>query len=141
MYALADVNPQARRDLVLLDSAMYDYHREQQLSFMAYMCLASGYFTKKLAGRPVSGGQQFYYDYGSNEALLARLKELEADGLTANDMMLQYVKQMDFPSVAIVGCSKKEQLAECMEGMRKEVPYEVLESLLKLKAQQYNWRI
>lgn len=56
-------------------------------------------------------------------------------------MMLQYVKQMAFPSVAIVGCSKTEQLVECMEGMRKEVPYEILESLLKLKVQQYNWRI
>lgn len=141
MYALADVNPEARGDLMLLDPATYEYQKETQLSFMAYMCLAGGYFTKKLAGAAISKGQQRYYEYGANEKLLARLKELEAEGLTANDMMLQYVKQMAFPSVAIVGCSKKEQLVECMEGMQKEVPYEVLESLLQRKAQQYNWRV
>lgn len=141
MYALTDVNPEARHDLVLLDAATYDYQKETQLSFMAYMCLAGGYFGKKMQGRPVSEGQRVYYDYGANEALLAQLQALEKEGLSANDMMLQYVKQMAFPSVAIVGCSKTEQLVECMEGMRKEVPYEILESLLKLKVQQYNWRI
>lgn len=140
MYVLADVNPAARKDLVLLDAETYEYQKETQMSFMAYMCMAGGYFTKRLAGRPVSDGQKFYYEYGANEALLAQLRQLEDEGYAVSDVMLQYVKQMAFPSVPIVGCSRVEQVVEAMTGIEKQIPASVMDTVLKIKEQQYNWR-
>ena len=139
MYTLADVNPAARPDLVILDDATYQYQKETQMSLMAYMCLAGGYFSKRLSGAKISEDQKTYYEYGANEQIAEYLRELEKEGISSTDMMLQYVKQNAFPSVAIVGCSRVEQLLEAMNGIQKTIPQKVMREALSLKKQQYQW--
>lgn len=56
MFVLADVVPETlvEPQLTILDDAYYQYEKQTGLSFMAYMCLAGGYFSKRMAGKPVS---------------------------------------------------------------------------------------
>jgi aryl-alcohol dehydrogenase-like predicted oxidoreductase len=60
---------------------------------------------------------------------------LEAEGYAVSDVMLQYVKQMAFPSVPIVGCSRVEQVVEAMTGIEKQIPASVMDTVLKIKEQ------
>ena len=52
MWSLADINTAGLGDptLVCMDQKSFSYHKEKQLSVMAYMSVAKGYFSKLLKG-------------------------------------------------------------------------------------------
>lgn len=142
MFALADVVEQTliEPQLMVLDDAFYQYHKETGLSLMAYMCQTGGYFPKKAAGRPVSDGQKAQYGTTSNEAIFSKMMEYAREGYRINDFQLHYVTAAAFPAIPIGAFGNEAQLLDGMEGMDREIPKEMLEELIALKTEQvYRW--
>lgn len=135
MFTLADVAPQTLTvpQLTILDDEYYQYHKETGMSFMAYMCMAGGYFTKKLCGRKISLSQKERYRGEGNEALLRQLKLFTQEGYEVTDFLYTYVTQAPFPAVPIAGFSSVEQLKEGLQSIERTVPQDMMDTLTGLK--------
>lgn len=142
MFTLADVAAETlvKSQLTILDDEYYQYHKETDFSFMSYMCMAGGYFTKKLHGRPVSLSQKARYRGEGNEALLRQLKLFTQEGYDVTDFLYSYVTRAAFPAVPIAGFSSVEQLEEGIRSIDREVPEDMMDTLTGLKRlQTYHW--
>lgn len=138
MYTLADVEEETlvQPQLTLLDPAFYEYEKAAGLNFMAYMCMAGGYFTRKLAGAEIPASQQERYPGEANERIAGLLKDFAAEGYTVTDFLLRYVTMAEFPSVPIAGFRNPEQLREALDAVEKEVPGEMMDALVCCKQLQ-----
>lgn len=142
MFVLADVVPETlvEPQLTILDDAYYQYEKDTGLSFMAYMCMAGGYFSKRMAGKPVSPQQKERYHAEANEAILRQLKLYVSEGYQVTDFLYSYVKQAAFPSIPIAGFSSEEQLKQALVCIDQDIPEEMMHNLVTLKRMQsYHW--
>ena len=142
MFVLADVVPETlvKPQLTILDGEYYRYEKETQLSFMAYMCMAGGYFSKRMAGKPVSAQQKERYHGDANEAILRKLKLYVSEGYQVTDFLFSYVKMAGFPSIPIAGFGSEAQLRQGLDCIDREVPEEIMKDLISLKrTQSYQW--
>lgn len=162
MFTLADVDPGALEgpQLTIPGDEFYQYHKDTQLNFMAYMCMAGGLFTKMISGRELTAFQNGLYGSEGNRQITEKLKEYASLGYTVADFMLSYVWKAAFPSVPVVSFSSREQLSEALRSAERaeekrlsasgmdfisdlrliNVPEEELEALISLKKQQvYKW--
>lgn len=142
MFTLADVNAETlvNSQLTILDDEYYQYHKENGLGFMAYMCMAGGYFIKKLQGRLVSPSQKLRYRGEGNEAVLRQLKLFTQEGYEVTDFLYSYVTGAAFPAVPIAGFSSVKQLEEGIQSIGREVPQDMMDTLIGLKRlQTYRW--
>lgn len=142
MFVLADVVPETlvKPQLTILDGEYYRYEKETQLSFMAYMCMAGGYFSKRMAGKPVSAQQKERYHGDANEAILRKLKLYVSEGYQVTDFLFRYVKMAGFPSIPIAGFGSEAQLRQGLDCIDREVPEEIMKDLISLKrTQSYQW--
>lgn len=129
MYTMADVVPESltKAQLTFLDSEFYDYHEENGMNFMAYMCLAGGYFAKKISGKPIPPEQIERYGTPANETISQKLVQLEREGYSITSILLQYVRNAGFPSVPIASFSTVAQLEEAITAMDAVIPKEVMD--------------
>ncbi|MDR2618027.1 MAG: aldo/keto reductase, partial [Treponema sp.] len=93
-YSLGDINRSALADktTVPMDRDIYAWHEKTGKAVMAYTSTCGGYFSKKLAGKPVSPNAQAVYGGGTNQKFLEKLgvweKELQ---VSAAVLVLAYV--------------------------------------------------
>ena len=142
MFTLADVATQTLTapQLTLLEDDFYQYHKETGTGFMAYMCMAGGFFTKRLAGRGITPFQKEMYAGEGNEALLRQLRLFVQEGYEVTDFLYAYVKRAAFPAVPIAGFRSVQQLEEGLRSIDRDVPEDMMETLTKLKRlQTYKW--
>ncbi len=142
MFALTDVVPQTliRPQLMILDDEFYQYHKEKNLSLMAYMCQSGGYFPKRAAKKALSDSQKEQYALPSNDAILNQLLKYQAEGYAINDFALQYVLQAAFPAIPIGAFGSEQQLLEGIAGIGRPIPEEWMRELIGMKRVQiYRW--
>lgn len=142
MFTLADVATKSLTapQLTLLEDDFYQYHKEKETGFMAYMCMAGGFFTKRLAGRGITPFQKEMYAGEGNEALLRQLRLFVQEGYEVTDFLYAYVKRAAFPAVPIAGFRSVQQLEEGLRSIDRDVPEDMMETLTKLKRlQTYKW--
>lgn len=138
MFVLADVEEAAleKSQMTILSNDFYQYQKTSGLSLMAYMCMAGGYFSKRLSGRPVPEDQQILYGGDANEAMMRQMESLMAEGYQAADFMLRYVTRAAFPSIPIVSFSSEEQLKKGIRSIERNIPEEMMDALISLKSKQ-----
>ncbi len=137
MGCLADVHPETLPPSnVVMDGPMRAWHEETQLTFMAYMALARGYFVKRLNDQPISEESQANYTAPSNEKIVAKLKELTGGEYSVLDFCYQYLVQQKFPCIPTAGFSGIAQMKEAVESIDKDMPADLLAQVADLKELQ-----
>ncbi|MEO8606238.1 MAG: aldo/keto reductase [Chloroflexota bacterium] len=112
-WSLAVVNADQLPDQTTtqMDQAALDFHRRTGFPAVAYSSQAHGYFSKLDADQPVSANDRRDYD---NEVNPRRLKVIQAlarqHNASINDIVLAYVLSQTFPTVAVIGPSRVDQL-------------------------------
>ena len=102
--------------------------------------MAGGYFSKRMAGKPVSPQQKARYHAEANEAILRQLKLYVSEGYQVTDFLYSYVKRAAFPSIPIAGFSSEEQLKQALVSIEQDIPEEMMHNLVALKRMQsYHW--
>lgn len=142
MFVLADVQEDAlvENQLTILKNDFYQYQKANGLALMAYMCMAGGYFSKRLSGRSVSEDQQRWYHGDANEAIIHQLGCLSAEGYQVADFMLRYVISASFPTIPIVSFSSIEQMKKGLGSVERKIPKDMMDTLVSLKSmQRYEW--
>ncbi len=127
---LADVNKEALKpmDMVALDANTLHFQEDTEISGMAYMSLANGYFMKRLAEEPLSEMHHALYDNPVNDRIADWLKSYEAkDGTySITDLCLGYLDIYPFPMAAVAGFSSIEQLKTAMQSCDIRLPENLL---------------
>lgn len=137
MGCLADVHPETLPPSnVVMDADIRAYHQETQLSFMAYMSLARGYFLLRLANAPITQESLDNYTAPSNEKIVAKLRELAGGEYSVLDFCYQYLVQQKFPTMPIAGFENVEQIEQAVRSIDCEMPAAILEQVSGLKELQ-----
>lgn len=116
LWSLAAVDAKDVWDptMVAMDDALWEFHRRTQMSAMAYTAQASGWFHKKLLGRP---SENRMYAHPENEPRYERARRLcEETGLSMTAVVLGYLLSQPFPTFPIVGCHTLDQLADSLSA-------------------------
>jgi aryl-alcohol dehydrogenase-like predicted oxidoreductase len=135
-YSLGDINLSAVTDktLVPMDRDIYAWHRKTGKAVMAYTSTCGGYFSKKLAGKPVSPNAEAVYGGETNKKFLEKLavweKEFHAGAAV---LVLAYVMSQEFPSAAITSFSSLGQLEESLKAGDFELPAGVAGEIQAIK--------
>jgi len=137
MWSLADINfyNVADKTLVAMDTATYKYHVESEMSVMAYMSVAKGYFPRKAKGGELLQSMVDIYENASNERIFAYAKEIVAGGTYSYiDLFYLYLMaEKQFPAIPIASFSSMEQLGEGLACWEKEIPYDICEQFAQMK--------
>ena len=123
-WSLATVNPQVRGagSTIQMDDELLAWHRHKHFPVMAYSSQANGFFHYALpaANQEMTAKQKALatsYLNDQNRARYRRATELaRALNRTAPEVALAYHWSQNFPSVAIVGATKREQLRETLRA-------------------------
>lgn len=131
MFSLAKVNTEgvADKTLVAMDEATYQYQKESNLSSMAYMSMAKGYFTKKFLNKSLSEELKNMYDNKVNESRYKILKEAFSNSLDVTAYTLQYIQSAPFSSIPIASFSSLSQLKEAIKGCEERISADVMAAL------------
>lgn len=135
-WGLGDINRGAISDqtLVVMDKAIYDYHRKTKRAVMAYTSSCNGYFSKKLRGQSLSPSIEGVYRNGPNERLSEMLGVWEGEfRLSAAALVSAYVMAQDFPAIPISSFSSIAQMEELFPGADFTLPPECLEEIQRIK--------
>jgi len=136
MWSLADINYNgvADKTLVLMDKDTYEYHKETNLSVMAYTSVAKGYFSKLQKGEAISEKLLSTYDTPSNKQIFDELVKT-ADQLNADiiQVELAFLMHQEFPAIPIVSFSSLEQLEQAMKSCKLELDEETVSRLRNMK--------
>jgi aryl-alcohol dehydrogenase-like predicted oxidoreductase len=135
-YSLGDINLSAVADktLVAMDRDIYAWHRKTGKALMAYTSACGGYFSKKLAGKPVSPAAEAVYCGETNKKLLEKLAVWEKEfHVSASVLVLAYVMSQEFPSAAITSFSSLGQLDESLKAGDFELPPGVAREIQAIK--------
>ena len=136
MWSLADINYNgvADKTLVLMDKDTYEYHKETNLSVMAYTSVAKGYFSKLQKGEAISEKLLSTYDTPSNKQIFDELVKT-ADQLNADiiQVELAFLMHQEFPAIPIVSFSSLEQLEQAMKSCKLELDKETVSRLRNMK--------
>ena len=137
MWSLADVNFSGLADqsFVLMDQETYSYQGRAGLNAMAYMSVATGYFTRRAAGEALPKSVTDVYDGEANDQIFSLLKKACGDGeCSMMDYALRYLMEgHPFPSVPIASFDNDEQLAAGMGSVEAPVDPQVMEALRRVK--------
>jgi aryl-alcohol dehydrogenase-like predicted oxidoreductase len=100
------------------------------MAVMAFTSSCKGYFSKKLAGLPVSPPLEAVYDTPSNQNLLKRRGELETElGRGAAVIASAYIMTQRFPSVPISSFSSVSQMEEVIAAGDFVLPEEIADEI------------
>jgi len=137
MWSLADINFDGLPDktFIRMDEETRAYSAQTGMNTMAYMSIAKGYFTRRAAGEQLPTSVTDAYDNPSNDAIFERLKSAVAQGeYTYMDLAFMYsMAEQTFPAVPIASFDNMEQLNECLSGLKKPVPEDLIQELAALK--------
>ena len=123
-WSLAEVNPQVRGAAltVQMDDELLNWHRQHRFPVMAYSSQANGFFHYDLPDENVAMTAKqkalaTSYLNDKNRARYQRATQLAQQlKRTAPEVALAYNWSQNFPSVAIVGATKREQLQETLRA-------------------------
>lgn len=113
MWSLASVNWDNLPDktIRLMDQAALEFHRRTGMAAVAYSSQAHGYFTKLYGGQPISDNDLRAYDNALNRRRLPVIEALARQHhASVNDVVLAYLLSQPFPTVAVIGPGRPEQL-------------------------------
>lgn len=137
MGCLADVHPETLPPSnVVMDAEIRAYHEQTQLSFMAYMSLARGYFILRLANAPINQESLDNYTAPSNDRIVEKLRELCDDKYDVLDFCYQYLVQQKFPTMPIAGFDNVAQVEQAVKSVECNMPAELLQQVSGLKELQ-----
>lgn len=116
MWSLARINREAiPSDYVTMDSDIYDYQKQNNMTAMCFSSQAKGYFTRRYAGEKFQRDILDTYQNDENDRIYEKLLDLQKNtGLSMTELSLQYFTKQKFPAIPIVSCDNEEQLRECM---------------------------
>ena len=127
---LANINTEALKpmDMVALDANTLHFQEDTEISGMAYMSLAGGYFIKRLAGQPLSDMQKTLYENPVNDQIAQWLEYYTKtnEQYSIEDLCLGYFDIFPFPMAAIAGFSNIEQLKSAMQSCDIKLPENLL---------------
>jgi aryl-alcohol dehydrogenase-like predicted oxidoreductase len=124
----------ADKTLVTMDREIYAWHERTKKAAMAYTSSCNGWFSKKLAGRPVSPAHEAIYNNAPNRKLLEKFKVWEKEfGVSAAVMVSSWVMTRNFPSVPIASFSSLAQLKELLAAADFTFPPEALKEIQEIK--------
>lgn len=106
--------------LALMDDALWQYHREQNLAAIPYSSQANGLFQYLARGAfdKMRPHHQRMYAAPENQRRFERLQRLSAEtGLTVSQLVLGYLMSQPFPTIPIVGCRSIEQLRDSLTAV------------------------
>jgi aryl-alcohol dehydrogenase-like predicted oxidoreductase len=135
MWSLADMNPAGLGDptLVWMDQENYDYHKEKQLSAMAYMSVAKGYFSKLLKGDTIPENVAAIYENETNYKIAEELKALKACGITPVQACISYFNEQPFTAIPLASFRSIEQMKETVAGCDVTLSMEVRKRINNIK--------
>ena len=118
MWSLADINTAGLGDptLVCMDQKSFSYHKEKQLSAMAYMSVAKGYFSKLLKGDTIPENVAAIYENEANYKIAEELKALKACGITPVQACISYFNEQPFTAIPLASFRNIEQMRETVAG-------------------------
>lgn len=129
MWSLAHVDAGEIQDktLVAMDRETYAYHKETQMSAMAYRSIAKGYFTRREKGVQMRSDLVSAYSARLNDEIYALLANAKMEtGASMAELSLMYFLSQPFPSVAIASFSTDEQLKEGLCVLTKDYDKDLL---------------
>ncbi|MGF7144662.1 aryl-alcohol dehydrogenase-like predicted oxidoreductase [Anaerotaenia torta] len=135
MWSMADINPEGLWDktMKVMDRETFVYHKESNLSAMAYTSIANGYFSRKAGGKEITSSLDGTYGNASNEAILEYLMTNMPEGYTMLELCLFYFHVQPFPAIPIASFSNDRQMEEALGSIKKECPTELLETVSRMK--------
>ena len=135
MWSLADMNPAGLGDptLVWMDQENYDYHKEKQLSAMAYMSVAKGYFSKLLKGDTIPENVAAIYENEANYKIAEELKALKSCGITPVQACISYFNEQPFTAMPLASFRSIEQMKETVAGCDVTLSMEVRKRINNIK--------
>lgn len=135
MWSLADINPGGLGDptLIWIDQKTFAYHKEKQLSAMAYMSVAKGYFSKLLNGDAIPEKVAAIYDNEANRRIAKELKALRANGTTPVQACISYFDSQPFPAIPIASFRTIEQMRETAAGCDMTLSPEIRKMVEEIK--------
>lgn len=109
-------------DLLGMDAAMMAFHRRTGLAAVPYSAQAKGYFDKAEAGR-LDEATARAYDNPANRERAARLAALaRRHGATPTEVALHILTRAPFPTIPVVGCRTREQIASSFRSLALALP-------------------
>ena len=143
MWSLADVNFYNLPDktFILMDEETHAYHAESGMNVMAYMSIAKGYFARRAAGEDLPAGVTDVYGSPSNDAIYELCEDVVAQGTyTHMDLAYMYIMaEKLFPAAPIASFDNMDHLNQCVSGMEKSIPEDIIERVAGLKKFVY-WK-
>ncbi|WOO35221.1 aldo/keto reductase [Anaerocolumna sp. AGMB13020] len=132
MWSMAKVNEEkvADKTLVTMDRDTYQFHREKNLSAMAYMSMAKGYFTKRILDKALSEEQELMYANDINDRRFRILKEAGVSALEVTAYTLKFILAAPFSAVPIASFSSLSQLEEAVKGLELKISEDLLKALI-----------
>jgi 1-deoxyxylulose-5-phosphate synthase len=134
--SLAKPNEPRWAGCISADADYIAWHERSNLPLLSWSSQAGGFFTGRFAPDKLDDQEavRVYYS-DANWKRYRRAAELaEAKGVTANQIALSYVLHQPFPTCAIIGPNRVEELHSSAEALGVELsPQEIL--WLDLKAE------
>lgn len=122
--------------LIFMDSALREWHAQNQLPLVAYTSQAAGFFGEANVTWMKNGAEGDaplapQYDSPLNRQRLLRTITLaETKACTPNQIALAWLLALPFPVYPLLGTSRIERLREAMESLRIELDREEMEYLI-----------
>ncbi len=122
MWSLARINPAAIGDptLVVMDEALWNYHRQTNLAAIPFSATANGLFNKLAQGliANLSSIPQRFYADEENLRRSERIHRLACEkGLSITQVVLGYLLAQPFPTYPIIGPKRVEQLIDSLSAV------------------------
>lgn len=118
-WGLARTTPELWGDptLVCMNEQEYADYLEMGIPVMGYASQGGGYFSKILAGQPLSEKISKRYDHPMNRERVERVRALcEKTGRSAAAICLAYITSNALSGAAIIGSANLEQLEDSMSA-------------------------
>ncbi len=130
--AVTDMDAIADKTLAGMDDALYQFHLETSMAAVPYSSQAGGLFQRLAAGgvEAVKPGARAIYPLEPNLGRLERAQTLARErSLSVSQVALGYLLSQPFPTIPIVGCRTREQLADSLSAAQVRLAAEELRYL------------
>ena len=102
----------------VMDQAQLAFHRRTGLTAVAYSSQAHGYFSKLDADQPISANDRRTYENEVNPRRLTVIQALARQhNASINDVVLAYVLSQPFPTIAVIGPHRVDQLHSSLTAL------------------------
>lgn len=131
-YPVYDMSRSTIPDLVWLDAASRQVHRDSDLTVVAYQSQARGFFNKYAVKDEVPVPSALWAQYGTEENIqrYERAVRLAADmNVSLTAISLAYILNQPFPSIAIIGSHTEAQIQESMAAAKVELTLQQMQFL------------